>query len=265
MILGALPQKNALGTDLAKAKSRARSVGRRDAAGDARVSERSDDQRRSVRDARPEGAGRSAGSRIRDRLSGSPMATFQPKFRAGKVAFGIWLWGARLPRPSGLPRLHARPARSRSTSVGRQAAIRRSRSSPRKRGRDGPGHAKVALPADPAGAERAQPVHPADPADTGLRRDDGPRRRGLQRRLRRRRHADLSDVAAQLDPPPPRAEPGGEAETGSAGWSGGGVLSLVGSEERLLLVAFDHPHSTVEQGTLPLRVGRGAGCRREPG
>ena len=33
-------------------------------------------------------------------LSGSPLATFQPKFRAGKVAFGLWVWGPDFPDPA---------------------------------------------------------------------------------------------------------------------------------------------------------------------
>ena len=33
-------------------------------------------------------------------LSGSPVAIFQPAFRAGKLAFGLWLWGPDYPDPS---------------------------------------------------------------------------------------------------------------------------------------------------------------------
>jgi peptide/nickel transport system substrate-binding protein len=33
-------------------------------------------------------------------LSGSPVATFQPKFRAGRVAFGLWTWAPDFPDPS---------------------------------------------------------------------------------------------------------------------------------------------------------------------
>ncbi len=33
-------------------------------------------------------------------LAGSPLATFQPKFRAGKVAFGLWVWGPDYPDPA---------------------------------------------------------------------------------------------------------------------------------------------------------------------
>lgn len=33
-------------------------------------------------------------------LAGSPLSTFQPKFRAGKIAFGLWLWGPDYPDPS---------------------------------------------------------------------------------------------------------------------------------------------------------------------
>jgi peptide/nickel transport system substrate-binding protein len=33
-------------------------------------------------------------------LSGSPVATFQPKFRAGQVAFGLWTWGPDFPDPA---------------------------------------------------------------------------------------------------------------------------------------------------------------------
>lgn len=34
-------------------------------------------------------------------LAGSPVATFQPKFRAGHVAFGIWLYAFDYPDPVG--------------------------------------------------------------------------------------------------------------------------------------------------------------------
>ncbi len=33
-------------------------------------------------------------------LSGSPVATFQPTFRAGKLAFGLWLWAPDYPDPA---------------------------------------------------------------------------------------------------------------------------------------------------------------------
>jgi peptide/nickel transport system substrate-binding protein len=33
-------------------------------------------------------------------LAGSPVATMQPKFRAGKVAFGLWLWAPDFPDPA---------------------------------------------------------------------------------------------------------------------------------------------------------------------
>ncbi len=33
-------------------------------------------------------------------LAGSPVATFQPKFRAGHVAFGLWLWMPAYPDPA---------------------------------------------------------------------------------------------------------------------------------------------------------------------
>ena len=32
-------------------------------------------------------------------LAGSPVTTFQPKFRAGKVAFGLWLYSFDYPDP----------------------------------------------------------------------------------------------------------------------------------------------------------------------
>ena len=38
-----------------------------------------------------------AGFKIR--LAGSPVTTFQPKFRAGKVAFGLWLYSFDYPDP----------------------------------------------------------------------------------------------------------------------------------------------------------------------
>jgi peptide/nickel transport system substrate-binding protein len=33
-------------------------------------------------------------------LAGSPVTTFQPKFRAGKVAFGLWVWAPDYPDPA---------------------------------------------------------------------------------------------------------------------------------------------------------------------
>jgi peptide/nickel transport system substrate-binding protein len=33
-------------------------------------------------------------------IAGSPVATFQPKFRAGQVAFGLWLWAPDYPDPA---------------------------------------------------------------------------------------------------------------------------------------------------------------------
>jgi peptide/nickel transport system substrate-binding protein len=33
-------------------------------------------------------------------LAGSPVATLQPKFRAGRIAFGLWLWGPDYPDPA---------------------------------------------------------------------------------------------------------------------------------------------------------------------
>ena len=101
MILGALPQEDASRQDLAKARAELAASGVGGRAGDARVSERPDDQRRAVRDARAEGAGQAcerAGFDVA--LAGSPVATFQPKFRAGQVAFGIWLWAPDYPDPA---------------------------------------------------------------------------------------------------------------------------------------------------------------------
>jgi len=37
---------------------------------------------------------------LRITLAGSPVTTFQPKFRAGKVAFGLWLWVPDYPDPA---------------------------------------------------------------------------------------------------------------------------------------------------------------------
>jgi peptide/nickel transport system substrate-binding protein len=34
------------------------------------------------------------------RLAGSPVTTFQPKFRAGRIAFGLWLYGWTYPDPA---------------------------------------------------------------------------------------------------------------------------------------------------------------------
>jgi hypothetical protein len=95
----------------------------------------------------------------------------------------------------GLPRLHAGRARRapRRLAEGERSGNREAR----REGacRDGVRLAEVALPADPAGAQCARPLHSAHPADAGLRGDVRPCRCVVQRRLRRRRHADFPEVA----------------------------------------------------------------------
>jgi peptide/nickel transport system substrate-binding protein len=100
MILGALPQKQALKLDLARAKAEltASGVGRQEVT----LEYPSDVTINGVSFAtlaqKVQASLEAAGFKIH--LAGSPVATFQPKFRAGKVAFGLWLWGPDYPDPA---------------------------------------------------------------------------------------------------------------------------------------------------------------------
>ena len=194
MILGALPQEDAIKQDLAKATADLAASG----VGNQRVTlEYPTDLTINgvpftTLAEKVQATLRRAGFNIA--LGGSPVATFQPKFRAGQVAFGLWLWAPDYPDPADY--LAFTPGRLVALHVGWPAGSDPPIEQARREGtrRDGAGHSKVDLSADPAGAERAQPVHPTDPAHAGIRGDDRSCARVLQRRLRRRRHAHLSEV-----------------------------------------------------------------------
>jgi peptide/nickel transport system substrate-binding protein len=100
MILGALPQENAARRDLAKAKAHvaASGVGAREVT----LEYPSDVTINGVSFAtlaqKVQADLRQAGLDVV--LAGSPVTTFQPKFRAGKVAFGLWLWAPDYPDPA---------------------------------------------------------------------------------------------------------------------------------------------------------------------
>jgi peptide/nickel transport system substrate-binding protein len=100
MILGALPRQDAAKRDLAKAKADLASSG----VGSQRVTLEypSDAMINGVSFAtlaqKVQAGLREAGFDIA--LAGSPVATFQPKFRAGEVAFGLWLWASDYPDPA---------------------------------------------------------------------------------------------------------------------------------------------------------------------
>ena len=100
MVLGALPQEDAGRHDLAKARAELVASG----VGSQRVTLEypSDLTINGVPFAtlaqRVQANLQAAGADVA--LSGSPTATFQPKFRAGKIAFGIWLWAPDYPDPA---------------------------------------------------------------------------------------------------------------------------------------------------------------------
>jgi peptide/nickel transport system substrate-binding protein len=100
MILGALPQKDAIRQDLvtAKADLAASGVGTQEVTlqypSDATINGVPFATLAQKVQADLEAAG------FRIKLSGSPVATFQPKFRAGQIAFGLWLWAPDYPDPA---------------------------------------------------------------------------------------------------------------------------------------------------------------------
>ena len=183
MIPGALPQSKALHRDVAKAKAElaASGVGGREVT----LEYPSDMTINGVSFAtlaqKVQANLRAAGFRIR--LAGSPVTTFQPKFRADKISFGLWLYSFDYPDPvdyqvfvpGELIALHAGWQRGSDPAIEKLAAKARTTTAPAARG--------IALPADPVGDERARAVRAADPAGPGLRRDFGPRGRVLERRL----------------------------------------------------------------------------------
>ena len=99
MIPGALPQSKALHRDVAKAKAElaASGVGGREVT----LEYPSDMTINGVSFAtlaqKVQANLRAAGFRIR--LAGSPVTTFQPKFRADKISFGLWLYSFDYPDP----------------------------------------------------------------------------------------------------------------------------------------------------------------------
>ena len=99
MILGALPQKQAPRTDVAKAKADllASGVGKSEVT----LEYPSDATINGVSFAtlaqKVQAGLQAVGFKIR--LAGSPVTTFQPRFRSGKVAFGLWLYGFDYPDP----------------------------------------------------------------------------------------------------------------------------------------------------------------------
>jgi peptide/nickel transport system substrate-binding protein len=114
-ILGALPPKHAAKTNLARARAELAASG----VGDQEVTLEypSDLTVSGVSFAtlaqKVQATMQAAGFHIR--LAGSPATTFQPKFRAGRIAFGLWLYGWTYPdpddylvfMPGGLIALHA--------------------------------------------------------------------------------------------------------------------------------------------------------------
>ena len=127
-------------------------------------------------------------------LSGSPTSNWLNVYRSGKMALGLSLWGPDYPDPAdylaftpgNLVGLRAGWPKGSDAALEKLAAKAMVTTAPG--GTDGD------LPADPADAQRQQPVLPADPADAGVRVDQGSEGRGLQRRVRRRRHAGLARV-----------------------------------------------------------------------
>ena len=93
MILGALPQQKALETDVAKARAElsASGVGTQEVTLEYPSDETINGVSFATLAQKVQASLEAAGFKIA--LSGSPVTTFQPKFRAGKVAFGLWLWG----------------------------------------------------------------------------------------------------------------------------------------------------------------------------
>jgi peptide/nickel transport system substrate-binding protein len=100
MILGALPQKEAVRTDAARAKADLAASGvvtqhiTLEYPSDLTINGVSFTTLAQKVQANLEAAGFDVG------LAGSPVTVFQPKFRAGKVAFGLWLWAPDYPDPS---------------------------------------------------------------------------------------------------------------------------------------------------------------------
>jgi peptide/nickel transport system substrate-binding protein len=100
MILGALPQKDGVKQDLARARAELAASGVRNE--QVTLEYPSDVTINGVPFStlaqNVQGDLNAAGFDVA--LSGSPVATFQPKFRAGQVAFGLWTWAPDFPDPA---------------------------------------------------------------------------------------------------------------------------------------------------------------------
>jgi peptide/nickel transport system substrate-binding protein len=92
MFLGALPRKEAIKQNLTRARRRCR-LGCGEPDDHARVPERPDDQRRAVRDARAAVQANLQAAGFHVELCRRAVGTWLQKYRDGKMAFGLSLWG----------------------------------------------------------------------------------------------------------------------------------------------------------------------------
>ena len=132
-------------------------------------------------------------------LSGSPTSNFLDDYRSGKAAFGLSLWGPDYPDPADY--LVFTPGQLVGLRAGWPKGADRGDREARREG-DGDHEARRTsgdLPVDPAAAQPGRPVLPTDPADPGLREDEGFARSGLQLGLYRRRVAGVAGVAPELN------------------------------------------------------------------
>ena len=127
-------------------------------------------------------------------LSGSPTSNFLDDYRSGKSAFGLSLWGPDYPDPADY--LVFTPGQLVGLRAGWPKGGRPGDREARRQGGGDHGarRARGRLPVDPAAAQPERPVLPADPADAGLRGDEGSAGRGLQLGLHRRRVAGVAGV-----------------------------------------------------------------------
>ena len=192
----AAAERTAIKQNLTQGEGGAGGVGRRRPEDDARVPERPDDQRRPVRVDGAEGPGEPAGGRLQHRARRlADRRTWLPKYRDGKMAFGLSLWGPDYPDPADYLAFTPGRARRHCAPAGRRAAIRRSRSSPpRRASRRRRRRARTIYRQIQRRLNQRRPVLPADAADAGLRLDEGSEGRGLQRGVPGRRHAGGAEV-----------------------------------------------------------------------
>ena len=131
-------------------------------------------------------------------LSGSPTGTWLTSYRSGKMAFGLSLWGPDYPDPADyltfapgdLVGLRAGWAKGASAAIEKTAAA--AAVDDRREEADG------AVPAVPAPAERERAVLPAHAADAGVRLDVRPEERRLQLGVLDRRHQGRAEVVGAL-------------------------------------------------------------------